>query len=312
MTVGGSHMHPEPINGRELAAYEYSEAGLASGIATRCLIQPFDVLKIRFQLQEEPLRGKTRGKYNGILQSIKLIWKEEGGTAFWKGHIPAQGLSAIYGVVQFTTFEELSHKMQELQCLNNHTMSRDFLCGALAGCTAMTTAMPLDVIRTRLVAQGNPKIYRGTFHAIVKIWKMEKVPGFFRGLVPSLAQIAPYTGLQFSCYRFLIRIWGEYIKGHESTGALMSGAVAGTFAKTVLYPLDLVRHRLQVNSLIRGNHFGKTSQHRGMIRTMAGVIRREGIFGLFKGLWPSMIKAGANSGFAFLFYELACDLIRTI
>lgn len=32
----------------------------------------------------------------------------------------------------------------------------------------------------------------------------------------------------------------------ESTGALVSGALAGTFAKTMLYPLDLVRHRQQV------------------------------------------------------------------
>lgn len=119
------------------------------------------MLKIRFQLQEEPLRGKTRGKYSGILQSVKLIWKEEGGTAFWKGiffvefkiihiflfigHMPAQGLSAIYGVVQFTTFEELSHKMQELQWLKNHTMSRDFLCGALAGCTVGFVCLVLTI-----------------------------------------------------------------------------------------------------------------------------------------------------------------------
>lgn len=55
-------------------------------------------------------------------------------------------------------------------------------------------AMPLDVIRTRLVAQGEPKVYRSTFHAARKIWRYEKIPGFFRGIVPSLSQVAPYTG----------------------------------------------------------------------------------------------------------------------
>lgn len=52
---------------------------------TRAIIQPLDVLKIRFQLQEEPLGGKVPGKYNGIMQSIKLILTEETFAAFWKG-----------------------------------------------------------------------------------------------------------------------------------------------------------------------------------------------------------------------------------
>lgn len=43
-------LNPEPINGRELSAADYSGAGLVSGIFTRALIQPLDVLKIRFQV----------------------------------------------------------------------------------------------------------------------------------------------------------------------------------------------------------------------------------------------------------------------
>lgn len=33
-----------------------------------------------------------------------------------------------------------------------------FVCGGLAGCLSSTVAQPLDVLRTRLVAQGEPKV----------------------------------------------------------------------------------------------------------------------------------------------------------
>ncbi|WKY04347.1 hypothetical protein Q1695_005392 [Nippostrongylus brasiliensis] len=304
--------HPEPINGRELSSAEYSEAGLASGIATRMIIQPLDVLKIRFQLQEEPIRGQNSGKYKGVLQSVRLITREEGVRSFWKGHVPAQGLSAMYGLVQFSSFEFLSREIGCRLPPNRPSLrsSADFFCGGLSGCLAMTAAMPLDVIRTRLVAQSGNAVYRGTTHAIIHIWHKDGAIGYFRGWIPSIAQIAPFTGLQFALYNCFIEVWPRILANHESTGALISGALAGTVAKTVLYPLDMVRHRLQMNGFERKG-FGKTSDYRiGMIRTMLMVVRNESVYGLFKGLWPSQIKAAANSGCAFLFYELFCDLLR--
>lgn len=94
----------------------------------------------------------------------------------------------------------MSKKLSKVDTLKDYRKTGDFVCGSLAGCAAMTCAMPLDVIRTRLVAQGEPKVYRSTIHAARKIWRYEKIPGFFRGIVPSLSQVAPYTGLNFHLY----------------------------------------------------------------------------------------------------------------
>jgi solute carrier family 25 thiamine pyrophosphate transporter 19 len=33
-----------------------------------------------------------------------------------------------------------------------------FICGGLSGCIASLASQPLDVLRTRLVAQGEPKV----------------------------------------------------------------------------------------------------------------------------------------------------------
>ncbi|KAF8370884.1 hpo-12 [Pristionchus pacificus] len=307
--------NPEPISGKELSTSDQSEAGLASGIATRAIIQPLDVLKIRFQLQEEPIGGKRSGKYRGVIQSVRLITREEGVRAFWKGHIPAQGLSAVYGLVQFAAFEWFS-KQITVNVGGLGKAGTDFIAGGIAGSLAMTAAMPLDVIRTRLVAQAQaaggdadgtrPVAYRGTLHAMVKIARREGTIGFFRGWLPSVAQVAPYTGLQFWFYNAICTRLDDLTGQHDAKlNQFVSGASAGTLAKTVLYPLDMVRHRLQMNGFQRCSKFGSTSDYsRGMVRSVLHIVKMEGMLGLFKGLWPSQIKAAANSGFAFLFYEM--------
>ena len=66
----------------------YTVAGSTSGIITRAVGQPLDVLKIRFQLQNCEA-GELR--YTGVASAIKRIYLSEGVAAFWKGHVPAQG-----------------------------------------------------------------------------------------------------------------------------------------------------------------------------------------------------------------------------
>lgn len=56
----------------------------------------------------------------------------------------------------------------------------DFVCGAVAGCCAMTTAMPLDVIRTRLVAQGEPKVR----YLLLQLFSLCLICYFFTPIAP--------------------------------------------------------------------------------------------------------------------------------
>ncbi|ELK30973.1 Mitochondrial thiamine pyrophosphate carrier [Myotis davidii] len=86
---------------RSISKLEVAVSGSVSGLVTRALISPLDVIKIRFQLQIERLSHRDpNAKYHGILQAGRQILREEGPTAFWKGHIPAQLLSIGYGAVQ--------------------------------------------------------------------------------------------------------------------------------------------------------------------------------------------------------------------
>ena len=78
--------------------FDAAIAGLLTGTVTRSIIQPLDVFKIRYQLQVET---RADAKYQNIRRAFVTIFKEEGIAAFWKGHMAAQYLSAIYMTAQF-------------------------------------------------------------------------------------------------------------------------------------------------------------------------------------------------------------------
>ena len=81
-----------------------------------------------------------------------------------------------------------------------------------------------------------------------KMWVNEGKLSLYRGLLPTLIQIGPYDGCQFAFYKFLINVFDRNELG-KSLGvrSLLCGAVAGAAAKTLVYPLDLGKKRMQVH-----------------------------------------------------------------
>jgi len=52
------------------------------------------------KLQVEPIKKGEISKYWSTRQAVQTIVKEEGVIALWKGHVPAQVLSVVYGATQ--------------------------------------------------------------------------------------------------------------------------------------------------------------------------------------------------------------------
>ncbi|KAK2553270.1 Mitochondrial thiamine pyrophosphate carrier [Acropora cervicornis] len=291
--------------GKALSPLQCGFCGSLSGMFTRLLVQPLDVLKIRFQLQIEPTSKYEQYTLellqNGVdpedkdektLGSIKSPWLDC--TVRRKGHVPAQVLSVVYGCVQFMAFETMTELMWKTYPLSTSPQWKPvshFVCGGVAGCLSSTVAQPLDVIRTRLVAQGEPKVYKNIYQATNKMYINEGLASFYKGLVPTLVQIFPHAGLQFGFYAFFkttwemsfgIKVYKDSYQPADVEESLVCGAMAGICSKGIIYPLDMVKKRLQ----------------------------EEGVHGFFKGLAPSTCKAGLSVAVIFCTYEQCLSVIR--
>ncbi|XP_034046954.1 mitochondrial thiamine pyrophosphate carrier [Thalassophryne amazonica] len=303
--------------GSALSPQEAALSGSAAGMVTRAIISPLDVIKIRFQLQIERLSSRRpEGKYWGLFQASRCIHAEEGLSAFWKGHIPAQLLSICYGAVQFASFEVLTEVVHKTTPYDSQASGVHFVCGGLAACSATVVCQPLDTLRTRFAAQGEPKVYRNLRHAVSTMCRTEGVLKFYRGLSPTLLAVFPYSGLQFFFYNVFVNTLALPPKGRTSGGnvrTLLCGSAAGMISKTLTYPFDLLKKRLQVHGFEEARlQFGQVRSYRGLVHCMLQITREEGVQGFFKGLWPSLLKAALSTGFTFFWYEFFISIMLNL
>ncbi|XP_056168411.1 mitochondrial thiamine diphosphate carrier 1-like isoform X1 [Syzygium oleosum] len=306
-------------------------AGAISGAVSRNVTSPLDVIKIRFQVQLEPtstwaLLGSNlpaRSKYKGIFQATKDIYREEGLPGFWRGNVPALLMVVPYTAIQFTVLQKLktiaagSSKAEDQVHLSPYL---SYASGALAGCAATIGSYPFDLLRTILASQGEPKVYPNMRSALLDILRTRGFRGLYAGLSPTLIQIVPNAGLQFGTYDTFKRwtmAWNHYRSSktglHSEDDSLSSfhlifcGLAAGTCAKFVCHPMDVVKKRFQIEGLQRHPRYGapvEPSTYRNMFDALYRIPRLEGWSGLYKGIVPSTIKAAPSSAVTFFVFEL--------
>jgi solute carrier family 25 thiamine pyrophosphate transporter 19 len=188
--------------------FQQALSGAIAGFVSRLIVAPFDVVKIRLQLQTHKAHQK---KYKSLIQSAKVIVSQEGIKALWKGNMTASYLYVTFGGVQFYVFSYCQKLAGENQMFyryvpqNLHT----FTSGGLAGLAATFLTFPFDVLRTRFAAQGNIVIYKSTIDAIRQVYLKEGLMGYYRGLVPSLLQIIPQMGLIFESHDRLTKKYDQ-------------------------------------------------------------------------------------------------------
>lgn len=182
-----------------------------------------------------------------------------------------------YAAVKFMAFEQYSKR------INKRTAFWQFATGSMAGLTAVFVTYPLELIRVRLAfSQKRQSILK----TLVQITEKQKFKSLFRGFMPTVYGIIPYSGISFLVYEQL-----KQILPVNDLGTLLSGAVAGLCSQTISYPFEIIRRNIQVEK-------STTTKE-----TIQMVLKQSGLRGFYVGLSIGYLKVIPMTMLSYWTYE---------
>ncbi|KAG0652368.1 60S ribosomal L18-B [Hyphodiscus hymeniophilus] len=271
-------------------------AGGVAGAVSRTVVSPLERLKILFQIQSA---GREEYKLS-VGKGLMKMWKDEG----WKGFMRGNGTNCIrivpYSAVQFGSY---NFYKKFFETGGEMSSVRRLICGGAAGITSVVFTYPLDIVRTRLSIQS------ASFAALKKSSPGTRLPGMwstlttmykteggvlalYRGIIPTVAGVAPYVGLNFMTYELVRKYFTpEGDKNPSAVRKLAAGAISGAVAQTCTYPFDVLRRRFQINTMS-----GMGYQYKSIFDAVRVIVAHEGIKGMYKGIVPNLLKVAPSFG----------------
>ncbi|PKS07451.1 hypothetical protein jhhlp_006055 [Lomentospora prolificans] len=288
-------------------------AGGVAGAVSRTVVSPLERLKILFQIQSV---GRDAYKLS-VGQALAKMWREEG----WRGFMRGNGTNCIrivpYSAVQFGSYNFYKKTFFEPYAGGELNSLLRLTCGGLAGITSVVFTYPLDIVRTRLSIQSasfaelgdRPKKLPGMWATLIHMYKTEG--GFFalyRGIIPTVAGVAPYVGLNFMVYEVVRKyLTPEGEQNPNAVRKLLAGAISGAVAQTFTYPFDVLRRRFQINTMS-----GLGYQYKSIGDAIKVIVAQEGLAGLYKGIIPNLLKVAPSMASSWLSFEVCRDYLVTL
>ncbi|KAI0347249.1 mitochondrial carrier [Trametopsis cervina] len=278
-------------------AAKFLLAGGIAGAVSRTCTAPFDRLKI-FLITRAPEAGGTslspqapvRG-IKAIASAVTRIYAEGGIPAFWTGN----GLSVIKilpeSAIKFFAYE--TSKRMFAKYWDHVENPRDisgvsrFLSGGMGGISSQLSIYPIETLKTQMMSNAGER--RSIREAAARLYAAGGVRGFYRGLGVNMST---FEGLKLAYLR---------ASGKEEPGVfilLACGTVSGSIGATSVYPLNLVRTRLQASG-----SSGHPQKYTGMMDVVQRTYAHDGWRGFYRGLLPTLAKVVPAVSISYVVYE---------
>ncbi|CAB4059935.1 SLC25A2_15 [Lepeophtheirus salmonis] len=282
-------------------------AGSLGAIVGVYIGKPLDTLKVKMQAFPH--------LYPNLVTCCKETWNKEGVVrGLYAGTVPSlvgnvaenSVLFAAYGICQNLVAKKVGRcKVDELTIFHNGT------AGFMAAFWSSIVLCPTELVKCKLQTmrevsslKGLPPPNLGPFLMTKHILKQNGVPGLFVGLTATFMREMPGYFAFFYSYelsREMMRPLGKTKEEIGSAKTILAGGIAGMTLWILVFPVDVIKSRLQISGF-----------NTSMYRMMADIARNEGIFALYNGLLPTLIRTFPSTGVLFLTYEYSKKWINSL
>ncbi|CAK0762369.1 hypothetical protein CVIRNUC_002950 [Coccomyxa viridis] len=159
--------------------------GLGAGLAASVVRVPTEVVKQRMQ----------NGEFGSAAIAVRNILRREGVRGLFAGYGSFLLRDLPFDAIEFVAYEQLKsmYKASLKAGSSGRTELRPAetsVIGALAGAVTGFATTPLDVVKTRLMTQGERGQYKGVVDCARQIYREEGSAAFLRGWEPRVLWIA--------------------------------------------------------------------------------------------------------------------------
>lgn len=270
--------------------WKYFLAGAVAGATSRTGTAPLDRLKVLLQVQAGPAKN-----VKGVKAGLKAIYDDGGVRAFWRGNGVNIIKIAPESAVKFYTFERTKQYVcsDPRQLKTHHRL----IAGGAAGLVSQFAIYPMELLKTHLITQSVPRGIYGTF---MDIWTKEGPLTFYRGLGAALVGVVPYAAIDLTVFETLKVAYSHFfdVESPSALAMLVCGTISSTIGSTTVYPLSLIRTRLQAQ--------GSTEDaevYKGMWDVIQKTKARDGYRGFYKGMYPNLLKVVPAVSISYVVYE---------
>jgi len=167
--------------------------------------------------------------------------------------------------------------------------------GAFAGAASRTATAPLETLRLSAMTGALPA-EMGPVQAARSVCETQGWKSLYKGNLTNVLRSAPQKALDFFAFDAFKNLLGGVNGDPGILRTFAAAGLAGATSNVALYPLEVVRSRLTVDS---------AGKYKGVLDAFQKIARNEGVCGLYRGVGPSVAAILPEAAIVYGLFDLS-------